>query len=106
MVYISDKRIVSLKLKRLNQLVIEYAMENRWLMCLNLSVSVYQDRLFALESEKAHIKQNSELLVKNFIKFHKNGQSFSSPEDEEFCMSAALEYLLKLELPELVYSVL
>lgn len=29
MVYISDKRIVSLKLKRLNQLVIEYAVENR-----------------------------------------------------------------------------
>lgn len=77
-------------------------------MCLNLSVSVYQDRLFAVEAEKAHIKQNSELLVKNFIKFHKaqESQSFSNPDDEEFCMSVALEYLLKLDLPELVYSVL
>ena len=69
-------------------------------MCLNLSVSVYQDKLFAQEAEKAHLKQNGELLVKNFIKHHqsKNGSGFASPEDEEFCMSVALEYLLKFDL--------
>jgi hypothetical protein len=32
--------------------------------------------------------------------------SFRSSEDEELCMSICLEYLIKIELPELIFTVL
>jgi hypothetical protein len=60
LIYISDKRIVSVVLKRMNQMIIEYAVANNWLMCLNMIVYTMQDKLFANFNEKNYLEQTSE----------------------------------------------